>query len=599
MTTNKHTTIIGIDLGTTNSVVAGIVKGRPQILCDSDESVLPSIVGLDASGSLVTGVVARNQLAAFPERTIASIKRQMGSNESVSMAGQTFTPQEISAILLRRLADCASHALGEPVSHAVITVPAFFDENQRQATREAGVLAGLTVERIINEPTAATLVYHADSEEQKHVVVYDFGGGTFDVSVVRFEAGVVEVLSSKGDTLLGGDDLDKLLLDHVALDFYKQHQFELRDDPSTKYRLLLACEAAKCKLSTQARVEINEEFIAEVDGKMQNLSTSITREDFEQMVLPLVDQTIGSVHDALREAGLSINAIDDLVLVGGSTRIPLVMQRLHDEFTISPNFAVDPDMAVALGAATQAGMLSGKQVGPVLVDITGHTLGVEAMNGLVNELRFSPIIKRNTPLPATYEEIFYTVFEEQLRVEVHVLQGESEDPMRNRSIGRFILELDQDNDNTNKENIDNTIIIRFDLSLDGTLTVTAIQQSTGNQQELIVDNALSDFQTDEREEAVTRLSKMLDNPALQDSASPLLSSDQTAANEIELQGKPQYEAAAKMLEQCDELHNIPAEDADDIETVTKALREAMSCDDANKVGLLSAELEDILFYLED
>ncbi|MCH7729580.1 MAG: Hsp70 family protein, partial [Planctomycetes bacterium] len=265
--TNSDGPIVGIDLGTTNSVVAAVIDGQPQVLEENNEKILPSVVALNAEGQLITGVVARNQLAAFPDRTIASIKRRMGKMDAISLSDQSFTPPEISAMILRRLRDRASRVLQQPVSRSVITVPAFFDENQRQATREAGELAGLKVERMINEPTAATLVYHAGSHDPKQIVVYDFGGGTFDVSVVRMEAGVVEVLSSKGDTQLGGDDLDQALLNHVANQFLEEHQIDLRENVSTRYRLLQACEQAKMQLSTAETVQIVEEFIAEKDGQ--------------------------------------------------------------------------------------------------------------------------------------------------------------------------------------------------------------------------------------------------------------------------------------------------------------------------------------------
>ena len=326
--TNTDGPIVGIDLGTTNSVVAAIVEGRPQVLDENGELLLPSVVAVNTAGQLVTGVVARNQLAAFPDRTIASIKRRMGKMDAISLGDETFTPPEISAMILRRLRDRASRALQQPVNRAVITVPAFFDENQRQATREAGELAGLKVERIINEPTAATLVYHAGSHDRKHLVVYDFGGGTFDVSVVRLEAGVVEVLSSKGDTQLGGDDMDQVLLDHVADQFQEEHQVDLRDNPSTRYRLLRACEKAKMQLSADESVQIIEEFIADKDGEPLNLISTITRGHFEELIAPLVDRTIASVDAALRDAKLTIHQIDDLVLVGGSTRTPLVQRCL-------------------------------------------------------------------------------------------------------------------------------------------------------------------------------------------------------------------------------------------------------------------------------
>jgi len=600
MNTSGADPIIGIDLGTTNSVVAGMLNGRVTVLAASDERIMPSIVGLDMAGNLVIGEIAGNQLAAFPERTVASIKRRMGTNDPVQLADQTFTPQEISAIVLRRLAQQASQALGQPVNRAVITVPAFFDENQRQATREAGVLAGLTVERIINEPTAATLVYHADSEQLQHIVVYDFGGGTFDVSIVKYEMGVVEVLSSKGDTQLGGDDLDQLLLDHVAEEFQRLHSIDLRDEATSKYRLLQACEAAKCQLSEQVSVTISEEFITEVDGRMLNLDISISRSEFEQMIDPLISRTIDCVNDALNDSGLSINDIDDLVLVGGSTRIPTVIGRLSDAYRTNPSRAVDPDLAVALGAATQAAMLSGQSVGPVLVDVSSHTLGIEVLDfidSFAPQIAFSPLIQRNSPLPASFEDIYSTTFEDQEVAEIVVLQGENNDTSQNQRIGSFKLDLENIGENNGK------IIVRFDLSLDGTLTVLAIQQSTGKQQQLVINNALTDFQSSDRENAVERLNALFgseNNEGVVITPASMAERTIVATDDASTQASnsEQYPAALALLQQFSNLKNIPADDVEDVESVSRALREAIDSNDASQVAALSEELEDILFYME-
>lgn len=601
--------VVGIDLGTTNSVVAAVVDGKPCVLEEAGESILPSVVGLNPQGQLITGVVARNQLAAFPDRTVASIKRKMGTMEPIPLGDQTFTPPEISAMILRRLRDRASRALGRPVERAVITVPAFFDENQRQATREAGELAGLQVERIISEPTAATLVYHAGEQDPKDILVYDFGGGTFDVSIVRMEAGVVEVLSSKGDTHLGGVDLDDVLLNHVADQFAEDHQLDLRDDTQARYRLLQACEQAKRRLSTEETVEIAEEFIAEKVGHPLNLTATVTRSEFEELIEPFVQRTIECVDAALRDAGLTIHQIADLVLVGGSSRIPLVLDRLRDEFQREPSRAVDPDLAVALGAAMQAAMIEGHSIGPVLVDVTPHTLGIEVCEGmslLGPNLVFSPIIHRNSPLPARYEHAYAKMFDDQDAAKIHVLQGEHSEVHRNRSIGDFLLDLEAGGGDRSK------IVVRFDLTLDGTLNVTATQAATGIRKELTIDNALSQFQADERDRAEARLGAMFDaseellenvdlpTPQQWTAAAPFHAEAPNAANRTDRAAyDSKFPEAVALLKKAESLEStVPAEDARDIESLCENLHQAMASDDPSQVASLCVELDDVLFYVQ-
>ena len=602
-TTEPRGPIVGIDLGTTNSVVAIVVDGQPRVLDEAGETLLPSIVGINPQGQLVTGVAARNQLAAFPDRTVASIKRRMGSMEPVPLGDQSFTPPEISAMILRKLRDRAGRALGRPVSRAVITVPAFFDESQRQATREAAALAGLTAERIINEPTAATLVYHANSHDRKHIAVYDFGGGTFDVSIVRLEAGVIEVLSSHGDVRLGGDDLYAKLLDHVADAFQTEHGVDLRASAQAKYRLLQSCEQAKRRLSTEETVQIAEEFIAEKDGQPLHLTATITRQEFENLIEPFIERTIQSVDTALRDAGLTTHQIDDLVLVGGSTRIPLVEERLRDEFQREPSRAVDPDLAVALGAAVQAAMIDGRAVGSVLVDVTGHTLGIEAcvsMSFLGPEMAFSPIIHRNSPLPARYEQAYSTMHDDQEEVIIHVLQGERPEVHRNRSVGKFRLQLDPGGGARSK------IVVRFDLTLDGTLKVTATQPATGLSRELVIDNALSQFQADQRGFAEARLGELFDasGELFEDEEPPIpiqwrTSDESDLPDDVSPHSLTGFVEAAALLKKAKASRSsMTGEDALELEALCKKLEDAMATGDAAAVAVVGAELEDLLFYVQ-
>lgn len=599
--------IVGIDLGTTNSVVAIVIDGQPQVLdCDGQPS-MPSIVGLTTDDKLITGLVARNQLAAFPDRTLASIKRKMGSMESVSLGDQQYTPPEISAMILRRLRDVASRAMGKPISRAVITVPAYFDENQRQATRQAGALAGLDVERIINEPTAATLVYHADSPDRKHIAVYDFGGGTFDVSVVRMEAGVTEVLSSQGDTHLGGDDLDLAMLDYVAEEFMAEHDIDLRENLQSRYRVLQACEQAKICLSQFESTTIAEEFVIEKDGRPLNLNMEIDRETFNNLIEPFVERTIDCVNQAIQDASMTMHQIDDLVLVGGSTRIHLVADRLREQFQCEPSRAVDPDLAVALGAAVQAAMLEGLDVGPVLVDVSTHTLGIEACEEMTFEgpqLTFVPIIRRHSPLPARYEEAFTKMFDEQESVKIHVLQGDSRNPDDNTSIGSFDLNVKSMKSTSRK------IVVGFDLTLDGVLRVTAKQPGTGRVEELVINNALNEFTASDQERVQSRLSEMFDgsdeifDQDLDEFPIPIggqnrIDSSQKGSGVVSQKAQDRFPKTATLLVRAGELKpKLQGEDAEELASLHQRLLIAMQSEDESTVEELTADLDDLLFYVQ-
>lgn len=599
---NGTSPVIGIDLGTTNSVVAAVVQGKPQVLTEQGERILPSVVGLDPSGKMLVGAAARNQLAAFPESTVASIKRRMGTMEPVPMGTQSFTPPEISAILLRRLRERASAVLGTEVERAVVTVPAFFDENQRQATRKAGELAGLKVERIINEPTAATLVYHAGSDRRQHVIVYDFGGGTFDVSIVRLEAGVLEVLSSRGDTKLGGDDLDAALVGFVADSFMNQHGIDLRTSAMTRWRLTQACETAKRKLSEQASARIAEEFIAEKDGQPLNLDLTVRREEYERLIAGLIDRTITCVDEALREANLTMTAIDDLVLVGGSTRTPLVVERLSQEFGLEPSRAVDPDLAVAMGAAIQGAMLAGATVGPVLVDVATHTLGIEAVEdsgpiSLMTGTVTTPIIRRGAALPASYEEDFFATHDDQKEAEIHVLQGEHEAVSKNQSIGKFMLPLQEAGKRPR-------LHVRFDLSLSGMLKVTARQAGSDEAKELVIDNALSEFEAEANEQAVGRLEDLFAGAegialAEEDTVDVAGLADVEVRSGSAAGSDDRYAEARELLARAERMHGqLSGEDAEDVADATQRLKQAIEADDQETAATAADELEDVLFYVE-
>lgn len=586
-------TIIGIDLGTTNSAVSVIRDGLPVMLPATDgQPILPSVVGLDGEGRLLVGQAARNQYVLTPERTVKSVKRQMGQDVKLPLGPQAYTPQEISAMILRTLKEQAERALGHPVRKAVITVPAFFNETQREATRAAGDLADLEVVRIINEPTAAALVYEPRSDRHERLLVYDLGGGTFDVSVVQIEQGVIEVLSSHGDTQLGGDDFDELLLVWVCEDFLDKHGLDLRELPTARSRLLQAVEEAKKRLSVEAYTELAEEFIAEKDGLPLNLKITLERRDYEELIEPLLNKTVKCVDAALHDARLRAEQIDKVILVGGSSRTPLVHRLLLEQLGQPPHFEIDPDLCVAMGAAVQGGLVAGIDVGAVLVDITPHTLGIECvgpLHGVVSPHLFSPIIERNTPLPATRSEIYYTGVDGQEKAQIHVLQGEDEDARHNQSVGKFMLEgLDEDATQGNE------VLVRFELNLDGILTVTAVERATSLEKKLTIDNSLTQFRAKNRDEAKTKLASMFGVV-------------EAAEREIQPLQQPQdaeVEAAiAEARSLLDKSRKIAAaandEDADEIREFAGQLEAAIGGGSAEEIREIAAKLEDLVFYLED
>ncbi|HEY7313702.1 MAG TPA: Hsp70 family protein, partial [Gemmataceae bacterium] len=468
--------IVGIDLGTTNSEVALVRDGQPFVFEAGGDPLLPSFVGLSEDGRLLVGAAAKNQWVLAPERTIKSIKRKMGQDVKVRLGEQEYRPQEISAMILKALRDRASAQLGVPVNKAVITVPAYFNDAQRQATREAGELAGLEVVRILNEPTAASLTYDPGQHELRRMLVYDLGGGTFDVSIVQAQQGVVEVLSSHGDTQLGGDDFDELLLTLVCDRFQQEHGVDLRADLVSRSRVLRAVETAKRHLSFHPFTRIEEEFIAEKDGQALHLTMELTRDEYETLIQPLLDRTMDCVQRALDDANLIASSIDKVVLVGGSTRTPLITQMLEERLGQPAHQEVNPDLCVALGAAIQSAIIAGTDVGAVLVDITPHSLGikcVDSQRGFPFEFHFAPIIHRNTALPASRSEVFYTFHDDQTEVEIDVYQGENADVRRNHRVGRFMVQ------GLSRVPSGNPILVQLELNLDGMLKVSARERATG------------------------------------------------------------------------------------------------------------------------
>lgn len=591
--------ILGIDLGTTNSVVSIIQDGKPIPLRDDrGQAILPSVVGFDSLGQLLVGDAARNQMRVAPERTVRSVKRQMGQDTLIRMGEREFSPQEISAMILRTLADRAAHVFGKPLKQAVITVPAFFKDNQRRATHEAGTLAGLDVVRIINEPTAATLVYQPHSTRNERLLVYDLGGGTFDVSVVQIESGVIEVLASHGDTQLGGDDFDQLLLEFVANRFAEEQGVDLRSIPLATSRLLQAVEAAKIRLSDEAYTTIAEEFIAEHNGRPLNLHVMIDRTDYEPLIAPLIQNTLRNVDAALADARLNASQIDRVVLVGGSTRTPLVQELLMQQLHQDLHREIDPDLCVSLGAAVQGALVAGQDVGQVLVDITPHTLGLQCFGELYGHPShevFSPIIRRNTPLPASRSQIYYTVQAGQETVRIHVRQGEHDVATLNESIGEFMLEgLNEAADESNE------ILVRFELDLNGMLKVSATERDTGLSKEVAIDNAITRFRAGSSREAKLRLAEVFDANWSEEpeEAEPeeAVTADVAAASADD----ERFARASTTLAKARRLLSLASqEDADEMRSLINDLEQAVAAGSFDRAAEVTERLDDLVFYLQD
>ena len=577
--------IIGIDLGTTNSEVAIISAGLPAIVREGDEAILPSCVGIDEMGQVIVGSQARNQYVVAPERTVLSIKRLMGSETKVQMGAEQYTPQEISAFILKALKERASRALGQPVSKAVITVPAYFTDAQRQATREAGDLAGLEVVRIINEPTAAALSYESGSEGHRKILVYDLGGGTFDVSVVSMEAGVVEVLASTGDNHLGGDDFDQILLER--LNTYLETELGLADVRQSRLlqaRLRRAAEGAKIELSHQPYTCLEEDHIASVNGEALHLSCDLSRADFERDLEELLARTMQAVTTALNDADVRPSQLDRILLVGGSTRIPRIAQLLAERLGQEPHGGVDPDLCVALGAAVQAGIEMGQAVPAVLVDITPYTFGTSAIGelyGMPYAHQFVPLIRRNAKLPAIQTEVFFTMHEEQETVEIKVYQGEDPDALKNVEIGTFIFgDL-----NRQKGAHEQGILFTYSLDLDGLLKVHAVERATGRE----IHGAIEDAMGRSSEEELSASRKRIAMLWGEEEAAPA-----EGAGRVE----PDAEVGDILVRAEAALDTAPAEDREEIVNLMEDLRDALQEGGADKVAACKQELDEILFYLE-
>ncbi|MGA2262444.1 MAG: Hsp70 family protein [Acidobacteriota bacterium] len=571
--------IVGIDLGTTNSELAVVLDGKLQVVPIHGNPIMPSCVGLDPSGRLIVGRTARNQLIAAPEATVMSIKRRMGESPKVRVGNREFSPEEISSFILRELKQEGERQLGFPIRKAVITVPAYFNERQRKATQDAGELAGLEVVRILNEPTAAALAYGAEEAAGGTLLIYDLGGGTFDLSVVVVESGIVEVKSSHGDTHLGGDDFDQLLANQAAAQFKKAYGVDLGKNLKALRRLKVAMEAAKCRLSDEPFVMVREEFL---DGK-HHLELEVLRADYEEMISPLLEKTLACLHHALSDAKLTPRDVSKVMLVGGATRTPLVHRLLQERLQLEPRFEIDPDLIVAMGAAIQASVLAGQRRHSILVDITPHTLSTGAMDFESDFPRLVcvPIIPRNTPLPAGKSELFQTMYDGQETVEVSAYQGEAHYPEENTLVGKFKVNGLADVSAGNK------IVIQFDLDLNGMLKATAKEKATGLSRTVTMD---------------TRGKSVLDLEQARRNVAALVGTESHAHAPADPHESHSLLATAKDLRKRAEVllaKNLNENDAVEIRRLLQESSVAIGERLWQKLSAINDSLADLLFYLED
>ncbi|MEH2322063.1 MAG: molecular chaperone DnaK [Nostoc sp.] len=587
--------VVGIDLGTTNSCVAVMEGGKPTVIANAEGfRTTPSVVAFAKNGDNLVGQIAKRQAVMNTENTFYSVKRFIGrrydevSNEATEVsykvlsnngnvkldcpiAGKAFAPEEISAKVLRKLVEDASKYLGETVTQAVITVPAYFNDSQRQATKDAGKIAGIEVLRIINEPTAASLAYGFDKKSNETILVFDLGGGTFDVSVLEVGDGVFEVLATSGDTHLGGDDFDKKIVDFLAEKFKKAEGIDLRKDKQALQRLTEAAEKAKIELSSVTQAEINLPFITATQDGPKHLDTTLTRAQFEELCSDLIDRCRVPVENALRDAKLNKGDIDEVVLVGGSTRIPAVQQIVKQVLGKDPNQSVNPDEVVAVGAAIQAGVLAGDVTGILLLDVTPLSLGVETLGGVMTK-----IIPRNTTIPTKKSEVFSTAVDGQTNVEIHVLQGEREFSNDNKSLGTFRL----DGIPAAPRGVPQIEVV-FDIDANGILNVTAKDKGTGKEQSISITGASTLDKND-----VDRMVREAEQNA---------SSDKERREKIERKNQADslaYQAEKQLQELGDK---VPAADKTKVEGLVKELREAVAKEDDEQIKKLTPELQQALF----
>ena len=552
--------VIGIDLGTTNSCVAVIEGGEPVVIANAEGArTTPSVVAFSKDGERMVGQVAKRQAITNPERTVASIKRHMGSDYKVSIDGKNYTPQEISAMILQKLKGDAEAYLGSTVTEAVITVPAYFTDAQRQATKDAGKIAGLDVKRIINEPTAAALAYGIDKEDDQKVMVYDLGGGTFDVSIIEMGDGVQEVLATAGNNRLGGDDFDQRIIDWLADEFKKEQGIDLRSDKMAMQRLKEAAEKAKIELSGVTTSQISLPFITADATGPKHLETTLTRAKFNEMTADLVEATMGPVRQALSDSGLQASQINKVLMVGGSSRIPAVQEAIKSYMGHEPFKGINPDECVAVGAAIQGGVLGGDVEGILLLDVTPLSLGIETMGGVSTK-----IIERNTTIPTKKSQIFSTAADNQTSVEVHVLQGEREFAKDNKTLGVF----HRDGIMPAPRGVPQ-IEVTFDIDANGIVHVSAKDLGTQKEQSISITSS-TNMSKDDVEKAVKE-------------AEQYAAEDKKRKESIDTRNE-----ADQMVYQCEKIikengDKIPENDKTEIQSKIDALKEALKGDNMDDI----------------
>lgn len=560
--------IIGIDLGTTNSCVSVIEGGEPVVIPNAEGArTTPSVVAFSKDGERMVGNVAKRQAITNPERTISSIKRHMGSDYKVNIDGKAYTPQEISAIILQKLKSDAESYLGEPVTEAVITVPAYFTDSQRQATKDSGKIAGLDVKRIINEPTAAALAFGIDKEEDQKVMVYDLGGGTFDVSIIEMGDGVQEVLATAGNNRLGGDDFDKKIMDWIVSEFKKTNGIDLSNDKMAMQRVKEAAEKAKIDLSGMTTAQISLPFITQDATGPKHLEMTLTRAQFNQMTADLVEKTMGPVRQAMQDSGLSMNEIDKVLLVGGSTRIPAVQEAIEKFSGKKPFKGINPDECVAMGAALQGGVLGGDVKGLLLLDVTPLSLGIETMGG-VNTV----IIERNTTIPTKKSQIFSTAADNQTSVEVHVLQGERQFAKDNKTLGMFHL----DGILPARRGVPQ-IEVTFDIDANGIVHVSAKDLGTGKEQHISITSS-SNMSKEDIDKAVKEAEQFAEEDKKRREAVDLKNNAEQLA----------YQTEQLISENGDK---FSADDKSALETKCSTLKEALKGDNLDAIKSAQDDLQ--------